>query len=171
MWLMGTTLWHIHGFSTDTWACMFLREPQHATAIGNVTVYDAHSSTLFLSLIWVHPPSRVLQRCWPRAPAEFSSVVVVLWVARFPREDAIDNIDNTKCAWHVNLKNGARGIQIQQERFNDRFSVQIQSANRHTCVATRLLRDGTRYREVRKAGLLPDNTNRRKLERTGQDTH
>ena len=94
-------------------------------------------------------------------------------MARFPREDAIDNIDNKECARHVNLQDGATKIHIQQEeRFNDRFSVQIQSVNRHTYVATRLLRDGTRYREVRRAGLLPDNnTNRRKLERTGQDTH
>ena len=59
-----------------------------------------------------------------------------------------------------------------RHRFNDRFSVQIQSANRHTYVATRLLRDGTRYREARRAGLLPDNNaTRRKFERTGQDTH
>ena len=57
-----------------------LYEPQHVTAIGNVTDYDAHNKTLFLSLIfiWVHPPSRVLQRCRPRAPAEFRSVVEVL---------------------------------------------------------------------------------------------
>ena len=69
------------------------------------------------------------------------------------------------------MQDGARGIQIQQkERFNDRFSVQILCANRHTYVATRLLRNGTRYREARRAGLLPDNnTNRRKSERTGQD--
>ena len=26
---------------------MFLREPQHVTAIGNVTDYEAHSKTLF----------------------------------------------------------------------------------------------------------------------------
>ena len=96
---------------------MFLREPQHVTAIGNVTDYDAHNKTLFLFLIliWVHPPSRVLQRSWPRAPAEFRSVVVVLRGARFPREDAIDNIDSKKCARHVHLQDGVRGIQIQQE--------------------------------------------------------
>ena len=59
---------------------MFVREPQHVTAIGNVTDYEAHNNTLFFSLIliWVHPPRRVLQRCWPRAPAEFRIVVVVL---------------------------------------------------------------------------------------------
>ena len=59
---------------------MFFRELQHVTAIGNVTDYDSHNNTLFLSLtlIWVHPPSRVLQRCWPRAPAEFRTVVVAL---------------------------------------------------------------------------------------------
>ena len=71
---------------------MFLREPQHVTAIGSVTDYDAHNNTLFsVSLILnsVHPPSRLLQRCCPPAPAEFRSVDVVLWVARFPREDAI----------------------------------------------------------------------------------
>ena len=152
---------------------MFLGEPQHVTAIGNVTDYDAHNKTRFLCLIllWVHPPSRVLQRCWPRAPAEFRSVVVVLLGTRFPREDAIDNIDNKKRARHENLQDGARGIQRQKERFNDRFSAQIQSANRHTYVATRLLRDGTRCKEARRAGLLPENnTYRRKSERTGQDT-
>ena len=70
------------------------------------------------------------------------------------------------------MQDGARGLQIQQEkRFSDRFSVQRQSANRYTYVTTRLLRDGTRYREARRAGLLPDNdTNRRKTERTRQDT-
>ena len=59
---------------------MFLREPQHITAIGNVTDYGAHRNTPFVSLrlTWVHPPSRVLQRCWPRAPAEVRGVVVVL---------------------------------------------------------------------------------------------
>ena len=122
---------------------MLLREPQHVTAIGNVTHYAAHKKTLFFSsiLIWVHPPSRVLQRCWPRAPAEFRSVVVVLWGTRFPREDTIDNIDSKKCALHVYLQDGARRVQIQQEdRFDDQFSVQIQSVNRHTYVATRLLR-------------------------------
>ena len=94
-------------------------------------------------------------------------------MARFPREDAIDNIDNKECARHVNLQDGATKIHIQQEeRFNDRFSVQIQSANRHTHVATRLLRDGTRYRETRRAGLLPDsNTNRRRSEKTGDRIH
>ena len=58
----NTILWHIHGFSTDTHACIFLREPQHVTAIENFTDYDAHNITLFLSLmlIWVHSPSRVL---------------------------------------------------------------------------------------------------------------
>ena len=41
----------------------------------------------------------------------------------------------------------------------------------HTNVATRLLRDATRYRKAKTAGLLPDNnTNRRKSEKTGQDT-
>ena len=59
---------------------MFLREPQHVTAIGTVTDNDVHHKTLFLSLIliWVYPPTRVLQLCWPRAPAEFRSVDVVL---------------------------------------------------------------------------------------------
>ena len=57
---------------------MFLHEPQHVTVTGNVADYDAYNDTLFLSLllIWVHPPSRVLQRCWPRAPAEYRSVGV-----------------------------------------------------------------------------------------------
>ena len=59
---------------------MFLREPQHVTAIGNVTDYGAHNNTLFsVSLFDIElGPSRVLQRCWPRAPAEFRSLDVVL---------------------------------------------------------------------------------------------
>ena len=45
-------MWRL-GFSTDTYACMFLREPQHVTAIGNVADYDAHNNTLFLSLMLI----------------------------------------------------------------------------------------------------------------------
>ena len=86
---------------------MLSREPQHVTAIGNVTDYDAHNKTMFLSLIliWVHPPSGVLQRCWPRAPAEFRSVVVLNSAVRDSRfrEDAIGNIDTKKCGRHVNF--------------------------------------------------------------------
>ena len=91
---------------------------------------------------------------------------------RFPREDAIDNIDHEH-ARHVYWQDGARGTQIQQEdRFNDRFNVQMQRANRRTYVVTRLFNDGTRCREASRAGLLPDNnTNRRRLDRTGQDTY
>ena len=60
---------------------MFLREPQHVTAIGNVTDYDVHDNTLFLSLMFVDlDPSTepgVTAMLAP-APAEFRSVVVVL---------------------------------------------------------------------------------------------
>ena len=34
---------------------MFLREPQHITAVGNVTDYDAHNKTLFLFDIELGP--------------------------------------------------------------------------------------------------------------------
>ena len=61
------------------------------------------------------------------------------------------------------MQDGARGIQIQQdERFNDRFSVQMQSTNPHPYVATRLLRDGTRYWEARRAGMLPTKHHKQK---------
>ena len=41
LWRLGTILWHILGFSTDTYACFFLREPQHVTAIGNLADCEA----------------------------------------------------------------------------------------------------------------------------------
>ena len=49
LWRLGTFLWHIHGFSTDTQACMFLREPQHVTAMGTppTTTYNDTSVSLF----------------------------------------------------------------------------------------------------------------------------
>ena len=34
---------------------MFVREPQHKTAIGNVTDYDAHNKTLSLFDIYLGP--------------------------------------------------------------------------------------------------------------------
>ena len=47
----------------------------------------------------------------------------------------------------------------------------MQSANQHTYVATRLLRDETKYREARRAGVLPANsTNTGRSDRTGQGT-
>ena len=36
MWRLGTIVSHIHGFSTDTIAHIFLREPQHVTDTGNL---------------------------------------------------------------------------------------------------------------------------------------
>ena len=59
---------------------MFLREPQHVTAIGNVTDYDAHNITLFCLFDVDLGPSTepgVTAMLAP-APAEFRSVVVVL---------------------------------------------------------------------------------------------
>ena len=70
------------------------------------------------------------------------------------------------------MQDGARqGIRVQQERFNEQVNVQTQRTNHHTYVATRLLRDATKYREARRAGILPDNnTNTGRSDRTGQDT-
>ena len=59
---------------------MFLREPQHVTAIiGNVTDYDAHNNTVSLFDVDLGPSteSGVTAMLAP-APAEFRSVVVVL---------------------------------------------------------------------------------------------
>ena len=55
LWHLGTILWHIHGFSTDTEACMFLREPQHVTAIGDLADSEAYPSLCFLLLIDLGP--------------------------------------------------------------------------------------------------------------------
>ena len=56
---------------------MFLREPQRATAIGNVTDYDAHSVSLFNVDLGPSTEPGVTAMLAP-APAEFRSVVVVL---------------------------------------------------------------------------------------------
>ena len=54
--------------------------------LGNVAVNGA---MLIVLLNFVHPPSRVLQRCRPRAPAEFRGLDVVLWMSPMTRETNI----------------------------------------------------------------------------------
>ena len=79
---------------------MFLREPQHVTAIGNVTDNDAHIITLCFSDVDLGPSTEpgVTSMLAP-APAEFRSVVAMLWVARFPCEDAIIRVYHLKKRW------------------------------------------------------------------------
>ena len=58
---------------------MFLREPQHVTAVGNVTDYDAHNNTTLFLFVDLGPSTEpgVTAMLAP-APAEFRGVVVVL---------------------------------------------------------------------------------------------
>ena len=58
---------------------MFLCEPQHVTAIGNVTYYDAHNNTVSLFDVDLGPSteSGVTAMLAP-APAEFRSVAGML---------------------------------------------------------------------------------------------
>ena len=67
MWRLETIFCHIHGFSADTQARMFLLESQHVTAMENLPDYEAYDALCFLSFlwIWVHLPGRELPQCWP----------------------------------------------------------------------------------------------------------
>ena len=58
---------------------MFLREPQHVTAVGNVTDYDAHNNTTLFLFVDLCPSTEpgVTAMLAP-APAEFRSVLAVL---------------------------------------------------------------------------------------------
>ena len=68
-------------------------------SIENVTDNYAHNNTV--SLLWVYPSYRVLQRCQPGAPAEFRGVGMELCVTRFPRVDAIDCDVQLLCYHHM----------------------------------------------------------------------
>ena len=85
LWDLRTTFGYIHGLRVCYW-CIGIQGFTRTVAcnclarrLGSFRQLRRKNTLCFSFLVnFVHPPCRVLQRCWSRVPAEFRSVGVVL---------------------------------------------------------------------------------------------